>query len=179
MTMEETLTDEKIFTYSDLNFLPNENYEIIDGKRIDMSPTGFIHGNIEGIFYKLLEKHLGKKGYAAVGEVGIVISKKPFRLRAADVVYISKDTSPQKPEGMLEIAPDLIIEILSPDDTVQKMNDKITDYLSIGVGKIIVVDRFNESVSIYYHNKKQVELYSFNEEFVLIAGVKIIMDQIL
>ncbi|MBW8051256.1 MAG: Uma2 family endonuclease [Cytophagales bacterium] len=177
--MEKTLTDERIYTYNDLLFLPEGNYEIINGKHINMSPTGFIHGEIEGIFYKLLEKHLGKKGYVAVGEVGIVISKKPFRLRAADVVYISKETSPQKPEGILEIAPDMIIEILSPDDTVQKMNDKINDYLSIGVGKIIVVDRFNESVSIYHHKKKQIDIYNFDEEFVLIANVKLIMNQIL
>ena len=71
------------------------------------------------------------------------------------------------------------MKILSKYDTVQIMNDEINDYLSIGVGRSVVVDRFNESVSIYQHKKKQIEFYNFDEEFVLIANVKLIMNQIL
>ena len=180
MAMEKTLTQNRIYTYDDLNyFLPDGNYEIIDGKKVNMSPTGFIHGEFELNIARVLKDHLGNKGYVSVGEIGIVISKRPFRLRAADVVYISKETSPNKPDGILEIAPDLIIEILSKDDTIQDMNDKIKDYLSIGVKKIIVVDPSTKFISIYYQKKKEVDCYSFDEEFELTDGVKIIMNQIL
>ena len=177
--MEETLTYQKIYTFEDLNSLPDENYEIINGKRVDMSPTGFIHGKFEFNIARVLKDHLENKGYVAVGESCIVISKKPFSLRAADVVYISKETSPQEPEGILQIAPDLIIEILSKDDTVEKMSNKIKDYLSIGVERIVVVDPAAESVSIYHQKSKGIDLYHFDEEFELYAGIKIIMNQIL
>lgn len=180
MAMEKTLTQNRIYTYDDLNyFLPDGNYEIIDGKKVNMSPTGFIHGKFEFNIARVIKDHLEDKGYVSVGEIGIVISKKPFRLRAADVVYISKETSPDEPEGILEIAPDLIIEILSKDDTIQDMNDKIKDYLSIGVKKIFVVDPFTETISVNHLNKKQVDCYNFDEQFELIDGVKIIMRQIL
>ena len=65
--------------------------------------------------------------YVAVGEVGIVIRKKPFRLRAADVVYISKKTSPKKPVGMLEVPPDLVVEIISEDEMAGKTDEKVRD----------------------------------------------------
>ncbi len=37
-------------------------------------------------FSEFLRKYLGRKGYVAVGEIGVVITKKPFRLMVADVV---------------------------------------------------------------------------------------------
>ncbi|MDR4499793.1 MAG: Uma2 family endonuclease [Candidatus Scalindua sp.] len=177
--MKTTLKNEKIFTYKDLHILTDGNYEIIDGEKIDMAPTGFRHGKFESIFSDLLNKHLKEKGYVAVGEIGIVITREPFRLRSADVVYISKDTSPEEPEGILEIAPDLIIEILSKDDCVWKMNDKVKDYLSIGVKKIILVDSFTELITVYKYEKREALYYNFEEEFELINGINIRMKEIL
>lgn len=177
--MKTTLTNEKILTCKDLHFLPDGNYEIIDGKKIDMAPTGFRHGKFESIFSDLLNKHLNEKGYVAVGEIGIVITREPFRLRSADVVYISKAASPEEPEGILELAPDLIIEILSKDDSAWKMNDKVKDYLSIGVKTLVLVDPFTELITIYRHEKKEAVYYNFDEEFDLFEGVKIRMKEIL
>ena len=168
-----TVTGKKIYAYEDLNSLPEGNYEIIDGERRDMTPTGFEHGDLESIFSELLRKNLRDKGYIAVGEVGIVIKKSPFRLRAADVVYISKEKSPQKPKGMLEIPPDLIIEIVSESNTQWEITDKIKDYLSIGVARIILVDPQTETVNIYQKGKREVLLYGFEEEFELMDGLRV------
>lgn len=84
-----------MLTYENINSLPEGNYEIIDGAIVPVTPSGFRHGKFECVLSEILRKHLGSKGYVAVGGVGIVITKKPFRLRAADVVYVSKGTSPQ------------------------------------------------------------------------------------
>ncbi len=168
-----TVLEKKIYAYEDLNSLPEGNYEIIDGERRDTTPTGFEHGDLESIFSELLRKNLRDKGYIAVGEVGIVIKKSPFRLRAADVVYISKERSPQKPKGMLEIPPDLIIEIVSESNTQWEITDKIKDYLSIGVERIILADPRTETVNIYQKGKREVLLYGFEEEFELVDGLRV------
>ncbi|MBW8049527.1 MAG: Uma2 family endonuclease [Cytophagales bacterium] len=175
--MNNTLVEDTIYTYNDLTFLPDGNYEIINGKHIDMSPAGFLHGNFESIFSDLLRKHFGKKGYVAVGEIGIVISKAPFTLRAADVVYISKETYPRKPVGMLEIPPDLVIEIIY--ESRKGIEEKVNDYLSIGVKRIIVTDIPNSTVTIYQHGNNTPEYYTFEDEFELFDGVKIIMNKII
>lgn len=174
-----TLLEKKIFTYEDINSLPEGWYEIIDGQRVDMTPTGFYHGDLESSLSEILRKHLKSKGYVAVGEVGIVIKKSPLRLRAADVVYISKEKSPEKPMGMLEIPPDLIIEILSEDNTAKEINDKVKDYLSIGVKRVVLVDPFTETVTVFQHGSKEAGYYNFDDEVELIDGVMIKLKEIL
>jgi len=128
-----TVTETRCYAYRDIGLLPDGRYEIIDGERRERAPTGFEHGRLEGRFFEILSRHLRDKGYVAVGEVGILISKQPLRIRAADVVYLSKEKSPQQPKGILEIAPDLVIEIISESNTSWEMNDKVKDYLAIGV----------------------------------------------
>jgi Uma2 family endonuclease len=173
------ILEKNIFTFEDINSIPEGNYEIIDGERRDITPTGFEHGNLESIFSELLRKLFKDKGYVAVGEVGILIKKTPLRLRAADVVYISKEKCPEKPKGILEIAPDLIIEIISESNTSWELTDKAKDYLSIGVGKIIMVDPRTETVSIYLKGKREISLYGFDEEFELMDGFMIRMKEIM
>src|SRR3990170_8838379 len=75
----KTLAEKLIFTYDDIERLPEGNYEIIDGERYDMTPASFEHGDLEGKFYKLLTRHLESKGHIAVGEVGVLISKKNLK----------------------------------------------------------------------------------------------------
>ncbi len=167
----KALLDKKVFTYKDVNSLPDGNYEIIDEEMVAMTPAGFRHGELECIFSEILRKHFGSEGYVAVGEIGVVIRKKPFRLRAADVVYISKKTSPQKPVGLLEIPPDLVVEIISEDETVRKINDKVQDYLSIGVKRVVCINPFAETVTVHCHGRNDIGYYDFDEKFELIDKV--------
>lgn len=175
----KTLTDKQFFTYEDINRLPEGNYEIIDGERRDMTPTGFEHGDIEARLGEFLRKQLKDKGYAAVGEIGILIAKKPLRLRAADVVYISKEKSPQRPKGILESPPDLIIEIISESNAAWEIMDKVKDYLSIGVERIILIDPLTQTVSLYQKGKKEAMLYTFDDEFILIENIPLKIKKLL
>jgi Uma2 family endonuclease len=170
--MKQTI-EKQIFTYEDLKHLPEGNYEIIDGERRDMTPTGFEHGDFEASLGEILRKHSKNKGYIAVGEVGIIIKKNPLRLRAADVVYISKEKSPEKPKGILEIPPDLIIEIISESNAAWEIMDKVKDYLLIGVERVVLIDPQTETVSVYQKGKREISLYNFDEEFTLIEGLNI------
>jgi len=174
-----TATVKQNYTYNDISHLPDGNYEIIDGEKIEMTPTGFEHGQLEGIFYNLLKKHFGDKGFAAVGEVGIVIAKTPFRLRAADVVYISRARSAERPKGMLEIPPELIIEIISESNTAWEMTDKVKDYLSFGVDRVVLIDPITRSGSLYQNGKKEALLFSFDEEVALIEGLTVTIKDLL
>lgn len=167
----KTLTGKELFTYEDIHRLPEGNYEIIDGERREMTPTGFEHGDLEVRLGELLRKHLRDKGYIAVGEVGILVNKNPLRLRAADVVYISKKKAPERPKGMLEIPPDLIIEIISESNTAWEMTEKVKDFLTLGVDKIILIDPFTQTVSLYQKGKREAILFDFEEEVTLIEGV--------
>lgn len=134
-------------------------------------PAGFRHGSLVCTVLEILGKNLGSKGHIAVGEVGIVIRKRPFRLRAADVVYISKKTSPKKPVGMLEVPPDLVVEIISEDETAGKIDEKVQDYLSIDIKRVVCINPFTETVTVHYHGRSDIGYYDFDEKFELIDKV--------
>lgn len=174
----KALLDKKVFTYNDVNSLPNGNYEVIDGEMVAMTPSGFRHGKLEYVISEVLGKNLSSKGYVAVGEVGIVIRKKPFRLRAADVVYVSKETSLHEPVGMLVIPPDLVVEIISEDETAGKINNKVQDYLSIGVKRVVCINPFAETVTVHCQGGSDIRYYDFDERFELIDNVFVTLREL-
>lgn len=90
-----------------------------------------------------------------------------------------EEKSPEKPKGMLEIPPDLIIEILSEDNIAKEINDKVKDYLSIGVGRVVLVDPFTETVTVFQHGKKEAGYYSFADEFELTDGLVVKLKEII
>ena len=167
----KTLAKKQIFTYDDIECLPEGNYEIMDGERYDMTPASFEHGDLEGKFYKLLTRHLESKGHIAVGEVGVLISKKSLKIRAADVVYISREKSPERPTGIFEIPPDLIIEIISETNTAWEITDKVKDYLLIGVERILLIEPKTRTASLYQKGKREALLYDYEDEIVVLEGL--------
>src|SRR3972149_6350550 len=175
----KTLADKQHFIYEDIHRLPEGNYEIINGERYEMTPTSFEHGDLEVRFGELLRSKLKGKGYVAVGEVGILINKTPLRIRAANVVYISKEKAPERPKGILEIPPDLIIEIISETNTAWEITDKVKDYLLIGVERIILIEPKTRTVSIYQKGKKEAILYDYEEEIVILEGLTLRLIDIL
>jgi Uma2 family endonuclease len=175
----KTLAEKQIFTYDDIECLPEGNYEIIAGERYDMTPTSFEHGDLEIRLGEFLRRHIKDKGYVAVGEVGVLISKRPLKIRAADVVYISKEKSPERPKGILEIPPDLIIEIISETNTAWEITDKVKDYLLIGAERIILIEPKTKTASLYQKGKKEAILYDYEEEITILEGLTLHLKDIL
>jgi Uma2 family endonuclease len=77
--------------------------------------------------------------------------------RGADVAYVSYAKLPPgtSPEGVLEVAPELVIEVRSPSDLWTEVFGKVEDYLQIGVPVVIVVDPTTESVSVHRRGADQ------------------------
>ncbi|WP_457600268.1 Uma2 family endonuclease [Hydrogenivirga sp.] len=166
-------------TYEDVNKLPEGNYEVIDGEVVESAPTGFEHGEYELDLGSFLRKELKDKGYVAVGEVGILISKDPLRIRSANVVYISKERSPQKPKGVLETPPELVIEIVSPTNTYSEMEEKVIDYVRAGVDRVLLIDPQVRQATLFEKRRKEAKLFGFDEEFEIIQGVKVKLSEVL
>ncbi len=59
--------------------------------------------------------------------------------------------------GFWAIAPDLVAEVVSPNDRMTEIQDKVTDYLAAGVRLVWVVDPKIETVTVY-QSLKQVKV---------------------
>lgn len=118
-----------------------------------MSPTALEHGRHEGRFYKFLEAFVSQHrlGAVAVGEVGVYVQRNPDTIRAADVIFISNARLAQRqsPGGFLDVAPELIVEIMSPDDRWSEVKQKLKEYFSIGVKVVWVADPADKTVYAY------------------------------
>ena len=126
--------------------------ELIEGRLVIMSPTGHPHGLIES----RLDRTLGvfvetsKLGEVFVGEVGIYIRRNPDTIRAADLAFVSKGRLVELNDaGYLNVAPELVVEIMSPDDRWSEVKKKLRDYFSIGVKLVWVIDPASQTVSAY------------------------------
>ncbi len=139
------LPKEKLITGEELYAMAGVGpCELIDGRIVPTSPTGTKHAMVEIRFASLLDGFVRSKKLGKVmgGEAGIFTQRNPDRVRAADVLFISNErfARQKKAEGYLEAAPELVVEVLSPDDTVAQLTQKLREYFAVGVKLVWVAD---------------------------------------
>jgi len=161
-TEQKLITGEELFAMGDIG-----PCELIDGRIVPVSPTNFWHGAIESRFDRSLGAFVepGRLGTVVVGEVGIFIRRNPDRVRAADVAFVSAQRlAGNLPKAYLEVAPELVIEIISPTDRWEDMRAKIADYFSIGVARVWIVEPNTRSVLVY---RSETEMRKLTESDTL------------
>ncbi len=154
-TAQDSGNRDTLITGDELARMPDhELTELIDGRIVPLSPTNPEHGRIEFKVAAALNSIVGTQnlGLILVGEVGIFTRSNPDRVRGADVVFISHAQYDRrtKTRGFLDVAPELVVEILSPErpDTDQK----VVEYLAIGVRLVLVVDPEGRTISAHRSN---------------------------
>jgi Uma2 family endonuclease len=127
--------------------------ELVEGRIVPMSPTAAPHAICEGNFYDVLKQFARrqKSGKVMVGDVGIYTRRNPDSIRAADVAYISNQRYEQRKRkgDYLNVAPELVVEVLSPDDRWQEVMHKLREYFAVGVQLVWVADPDEQTVYAY------------------------------
>lgn len=148
----------KLFTIADLNALPVEvpsgpvDYELDNGRLITVVPPGDAHGAAQARLCSELIVQGDKRGLGATRtEVGVVLWRGPDRLVGPDVAFILKRSLPvrRSPEGYLETIPELVVEIVSKNDTQPFLDREIADYLAAGVQLALVADPESKTIIAY------------------------------
>src|SRR6056297_649768 len=101
---------------------------LVRGRFLDLPPTGPTHGTIEANVAAALQAFVKERALGKVmsGEVGINTQRNPDTVRGADILYISHERlAHAQTDGYLDIAPDLVIEVVSPNDRWSEINEKI------------------------------------------------------
>lgn len=128
-------------------------YELVSGELRSMSPSGWRHGEVVGNLHTLLGSFIRRHelGRAYGAETGFLITRDPDTVRAPDFAFIANEHLPaEKPsEAFWPGAPDLAVEVLSPEDRTGEVDAKIHAWLSAGSSEVWVVDPKLETVTIY------------------------------
>jgi Uma2 family endonuclease len=116
----------------------DERYEVINGELVPMSPVGFLHVIIAGNVYRILYDFAMRHGLGYVmGDSLIYVFErsadgKIINSRIPDASFIQKANFPTDFEIQRPIprAPDLAVEVVSPSESAEDLQEKIRDYLS-------------------------------------------------
>ena len=144
---ERLITGEELFHSPDLG-----PCELVDGRIVPLPPTRPEHGEIElRLGSELMAwTHSSGRGRAFGGEVGLYIRRNPDTVRAADLLFISHERYVRWGSATyLDVAPELVVEIMSPTDRRSDVLEKVGDYLSAGVDRVWVVDPKLQCVLAY------------------------------
>ncbi len=143
----------RMVTAEELARLPEDHcrYELVKGRIIRMSPVGWRHGKVVASLLLALGRYIQQNRLGEiVTEVGFVLSSNPDTVRAPDLAFIRQDRLPPvDPRGFWHGAPDLAVEVLSPEDRATEVEEKVDEYLQHGVTVVLVVDPDVESVSVH------------------------------
>src|SRR5260370_10980262 len=118
--------------------------EYLDGEIADRNAGEWPHAETMGTLCHLLRELRPRLGIRVAPVIRIRIS--PTRYRVADVAVWRDDNIGT---GIPTVPPFLAIEILSPEDRIIRMQPKLTEYLSIGVEWIWLIDPIEKSAICY------------------------------
>jgi Uma2 family endonuclease len=130
--------------------------EWVDGEVLLMAPVSGEHAKLAvwllGVTTAFVEKHdLGE----IFGTEFTARFSKLRRRRLPDVMFVSKSRRKLIKENHFEGAPDLIMEIVSPDSESRDWRDKFTEYEKVGVREYWIIDPSSRHAEGYALNRRK------------------------
>ncbi len=144
-----------LLTAEEFGSRPDPGYpeELVHGRIVTMPPPAPRHGQICGEAHFLLRVHVGQHdlGHVLCNDSGVITERDPDTVRGADVAFYSYAKVPKGPirRGYLDVPPDLVVEVRSPDDRWGDIVTKVDEYLQPGVGVVIVLDPDSETAHVF------------------------------
>jgi Uma2 family endonuclease len=127
-------------------------WELIDGEPVEKTPSAdessSIGAMILGFLAQYVREHRLGRLYGADG--GFVIFPDRPTVRVPDAAFVRADRAPQGKarKSFPRLAPDLVVEVLSPSDRASEVVAKLEMYQEAGVPLIWLVDPDKETVTI-------------------------------
>lgn len=140
---------------------PGVRRELLKGRVVRMSPPGSRHGGLATRIAILLDQHSRAHGLGAVmTPAGFKLAANPDTVREPDVAFVRQSRIPHSglPDGFWPGPPDLAVEIMSPGDRKPEIQEKVDDYLALGVRMVWVVDPKRETVTVYEPDRPAITL---------------------
>ncbi len=126
-------------------------YELVDGTLVEKA-VGFQESILAIVLGGALSRFVISRNLGVVTGADGMVRLFPGLVRGPDVAYASWDRFPGRklPEELIpDLAPDLVIEVLSKSNTRPEMKRKRGEYFAAGVLLVWEVDRKRRIVSLY------------------------------
>ena len=149
-----TTAKNKLLTADDLLRLSSQGVkgELIQGVLRETVSAGKLHARIAGRIITgfnnfVIPRRLGQVG----GTGGVLIEQNPDTVREPDVYFVSAGRLPldDDSDGYLEVMPELVVEIVSPNDREADVREKISMWLEHGVSMAMEVRPATRAIVVH------------------------------
>lgn len=133
-------------------YLPGTSTELVRGRLVVREPSGTRHGIIAAKLSYLVSAFVYRQrlGVVVSQDTGFKIESDPDTVRAPDVAFLSQERADQVPDrGYAALAPDLLAEIVSPDDRPGELLAKVAQWLEAGTRLVWVIDPHHAEARVY------------------------------
>ena len=164
---------QKPVTAEELLMMPDDGLrsELVRGEVRRMAPAGNVHGRLAVNVAAPLHQYVRENNLGVVfaAETGFKLASDPDTVRAPDVAFVSRERIEEvgEVEGFWPGAPDLAVEVVSPNDLYTEVEEKVLGWLEAGSRMVLVVNPRNKTVSVRRH---QAEVYVLAEGDALDGG---------
>jgi Uma2 family endonuclease len=149
-----TITTKSQYTPEDLLNMPDGDlYELVDGRLVERN-MGSWPALVGGRLLQYLNNFSDQNpaGWALSGECSYqCFPDAPSKVRKPEFSFIRLGRLPDErlPEGHIRIAPDVAVEVVSPNDLDYETDQKVEEYLRAGVSLVWVINSESRTVLIY------------------------------
>lgn len=146
-TAEIAYTPEDLLTMRD-----GDNYELVDGQLVERKlsqESSWIAGRVFGRVDAFVEAN-GLGWTFPEGTSFQCFPDDPTRVRRPDTSFVRLQRQPAGPlqRGHGRVAPDLVVEVVSPHDLFQEVDEKVDEWLAAGVQLIWVINPRGRTVTV-------------------------------
>lgn len=166
---------------------PTVDRMLIRGRVIEVPMTrrSYPHSSTEARLTHLLSTWRDlqpNKWIIASGEAGCFLRRKPDSIVGIDVAVFARSAVPKRTDRTtLYIRPPLLaVEVLSPSDLIENVQETISDYLAAGVALVWIVDPHFRTVVVHRPDAAP-EMFSGDEELIgdpHLPGLKVVVKEV-
>jgi Uma2 family endonuclease len=137
----------------DLLAMPDgDKYELVNGIPVEKqmgAESGEITMALSAFLVAFVRQH--KLGHAYDSQTGYqCFADNPNLVRKPDISFVARGRLPgdKSPKGHIKIAPDLAVEVVSPNDLYEEVEAKVNEFLAAGVKLVWVVSPGSKTVLV-------------------------------
>ena len=148
-------TTGKLMTAEEFVRIPDDGhrYELIRGEPRKMAAASFDHGVYASRIVETLLPYVrsNRLGEVPLTEPGFLLGTDPDHVRIPDVGFVRQERidAAERPFVFFSGAPDLVVEVVSPNDRYTDVDVKVGEWLEAGASLVIVVNPHNSTVQVH------------------------------
>jgi Uma2 family endonuclease len=151
-TATQLMTAEEFFDWANRPENAGKHYELERGRVVEVSRPGERHAivclNVGYVLASYIRQR--RKGYAGSNDAGILWERDPDTVRGPGLFFYDenrryKDYNPRYSDQ----PPTLVVEVISPNDKMNRVVKRVTQFLKWGVKLVWVIDPEERTIAVY------------------------------